>query len=533
MLTHNSSNGAFLLYSNDEEKPIKAGLTLSTTARGPNGEKVWYTADYDKKPTFNPYPAVSFYDEADEKARPYLEALKRDYETSWADNDNATFAKPDNGEEYMPFQKAGIRYGLDHDNILIGDEPGLGKTIQAIGIANEAGYEKNLIVCPASIRLNWQREIRNWSTIPRVKTFPIEKSADGVSPTANYTIISYDLLKNPDLHDILYTTDWDTIIPDEIHFAKSLDAGRTRALFGGGRGHFANRRLVDKAKKVIGLSGTPLPNRAKECYTIARALCWEAIDWESYDAFVFRYNPSYWGEEEHGRMLELQNRLRCNFMIRRLKKDVLKDLPDKRYEFSYVESDGRIKDVLAKEAMIDFQIDDLVNPFAEIWGQISTVRREMGEAMVPRVVEHIKYVLDNGVEKVVLFSHHRSVMDYINENLSKYGVLQIRGGMTSKAKDKSVQDFQTDPKKRIVSCQLESGGFGVDGLQNAAYNVILVEPAWTRGTNEQAIDRTHRIGQHDNVIAQFMMVEGSFTERVLGRVIVKTHNTHTVLDERT
>jgi SWI/SNF-related matrix-associated actin-dependent regulator 1 of chromatin subfamily A len=533
MLTHNSETGAFVLTSNNEEKAQKAGLTLSTVAKGPSGEKVWYTADYDKKPDFNPYAALNFYDEADAKAKAQLDKFKQDYDKSWADDYDGPIAKPDNGEEYMPFQKAGIKYGIDNESILIGDEPGLGKTIQSIGIANEKQYETNLIICPASIRLNWQREIRNWSTIPLVSTHPILKASDGIRPEANYNIISYDLLRNHDIHDQIYNMKWGMISADEIHYAKNLEADRTRALFGGGRGHFANKVLVERGDKFVGLSGTPLPNRARECYAIARALCWDSIDYESFDAFKFRYNPSYMGSEDHGRELELQNRLRCNFMIRRLKKDVAKDLPDKRYEFTYVEPNGKIKEVLAKEALIEFDIDDLKNPFSEIWGQISTVRREMGEAMVPRVVEHIKFLMDvEEIDKVVIFSHHKSVMDYLKEKLAKYGVVEIRGGMSPRAKDNSVQSFKNDPNVRIFSGQLDAAGFGVDGLQSVSHRVVLAEPAWTRGTNEQAIDRTHRFGQHENVIAQFMMVAGSFAERVLGKVLVKTQNTHSVLDER-
>ncbi len=89
-----------------------------------------------------------------------------------------------------------------------------------------------------------------------------------------------------------------------------------------------------------------------------------------------------------------------------------------------------------------------------------------------------------------------------------------------------------DPKVRIFSAQLEAGGVGIDGLQHVCSHVVVVEPAWTSGSNEQAIDRLHRSGQHGNVIAQFIVVEGSLDERILALVIDKTHTVHEALDNK-
>jgi SWI/SNF-related matrix-associated actin-dependent regulator 1 of chromatin subfamily A len=328
--------------------------------------------------------------------------------------------------------------------------------------------------------------------------------------------------------------EWDLLIIDESHFLKSEYAKRTQAILGPGR----NGGLISKAKKVVALTGTPLPNRPRECFTIARALCHEAIDWVSFDEFSYRYNPAgYVGAfhvvETKGRLPELQARLRCNFMIRRLKKEVLQDLPEKTYEFTYVEPNGAIKRALAKEKMIDFDVADLTDPFADIWGQIATVRREMGEAKVPRVIEHIKYLLDIvELEKVVIFSHHRSVMDGIRDGLSEYGVAEVRGGLSPKRKQESVDSFVENPETRIWSGQLDAAGFGIDGLQKVCSHAVIAEPAWTEGTNEQCIARLDRYLQKFSVLAQFVIVEGSFDERVLGAVLPKAKTTHATLDKR-
>lgn len=120
-------------------------------------------------------------------------------------------------------------------------------------------------------------------------------------------------------------------------------------------------------------------------------------------------------------------------------------------------------------------------------------------------------------------------MDFLRNQLLEYGVAEVRGGMTAGAKQDSIDAF-THREKRVFLGQLDAAGFGIDGLQHATSHVVIAEPAWTPGTNEQVIDRCHRIGQHDNVLAQFMLVEGSFNEKVLALVLDKTQNIHGALD---
>lgn len=535
-LTFNPKTRAFVLTSDDEERAQAVGLTLSTSVRGPAGQKVWYTADKQQNPEFNPYAALSFWDVADEKAREILASMKADYDASWAVDCATDFPVP-KGLEYMPYQKAGIDYGIKHTHVLVGDEPGLGKTIQAIGIANATEAQRVLIVCPASIRLGWQREIKKWSMLRRVSTYPIAKSSDGVSPYANYVIISYDLARTEAIHEALCDSRWDLIVLDEGHYLKTVDAQRTRAMFGGGTGRFKTDYLEQHAKKIIALTGTPLPNRPRECFTLAKGLCHEAIDWAGYEQFTYRFNPSGKAKNGHniekkGRLPELHARLRCNFMVRRLKADVLQDLPDKRYEFTYVEPNGAIREVLAKEKLIEFDPELLMNPDFKIDGAVATVRREMGEAMVPRVLDHVSYLLDIvELPKLVMFSHHRSVMDELIESLHSYGIVMIRGGMTDNKKQFSVDTFVADPDTRIFLGQLDTME-GIDGLQGVADHAVFTEPAWTPGRNEQCVDRLHRIGQHNNVVAQFLLAEGSFNERVLNAVLVKAQGIYATLDEK-
>lgn len=550
-LDYNPNKNCFFLTTSETAKAEKAGLTLSvaTDARGlrvtgPKGESVYYTADYEKKPVNNPYAVLNFYDEGTPRAKAQLDLLKNDYDKSWAKEIDVPYESKNPAKPYRGFQNAGIKFGIEHGNVLIGDEPGLGKTAQAIGIANETKAEKILIICPASIRLNWNRELKNWWMPPSGDIFPhIYMNSRQGSPRSsadiNAVIASYELTRNEGVHKALMEIEWDQLILDEAHYLKSTDAERTRSIFGGGT-DFKKKFLAQNAKSIVALTGTPLPNRPRECFTIAKALCPEAIDWMNYDDFVFRFNPSermvkedkIFNVEKRGRLPELNARLRTNFMVRRLKKDVLSDLPDKMYELTYLEPTGAIQDVLMRESLLNFKVTDLKDPFGDMFGMISTIRKEMGIAKIPRVVEHMKYLLDIvEVPKVVLFAHHVEVMNQLTVELERFGVVAVRGGMSSRAKDNSVQSFQTDPKKRIFLGQLDAAGFGIDGLQNVCDHVVFAEPAWVPGTNEQAVDRCHRIGQHNNVLAQFLVVEGSLDEKILATVFEKNETIFNVLDK--
>lgn len=537
-LTFNKKQNCFYVVTTDNAKAERCGLTKSTALVGPKGESIYYTADYRHRPEYNPYAVMAFYDEADAKARKELDLMKSDFDASWAVDSDFVPTAPA-GKSYLGYQKAGIKYGIDKGSILIGDEPGLGKTVQSLGICNEMQSDSMLIICPASIRLNWHREIMNWYVNPDKSIQVLFSSKHGLRTDVNVAIYSYELAKSAGLHAGIMERKWDHLIIDEAHYLKTSDAARTRAIFGGGNGVFRDKFIAQNVRNIIALTGTPLPNRPRECYTIAKALCPESIDWMTFDDFCYRFNPSAQMEkddkvfniEKKGRLPELQARLRSNFMIRRLKKDVLKDLPDKRYEFTYIEPDGKIHEVLRRESLLNFKISDLKDPFSEIWGMISTLRKEMGEAKVSRIVEHVKYLMEIvEVPKIVLFAHHVNVMDRLAAELEPYGVVAVRGGMSMVAKDRSVQKFQRDPFTRIFMGQLDAAGFGIDGLQNVCDHVVFAEPAWTPGTNEQAVDRCHRIGQHNNVLAQFLVVEGSLDERILATVLDKNETIFNALD---
>ena len=511
----------------------EAGLTLSTTASRSRGHNVYFTPE--------PHAVLHLWNHADEKARAALQALRTEWERSNLNEAPPGFQVPvPEFCELMPFQVAGVHYAKDRSNCLIGDAPGLGKTIQAIALANLRGCKRVLVVCPANVRPQWARQIKIWSTLPKVIVYPVFKSSDGVHPTANYVITSFEVARDG-LWDTLRSYNWDLLVIDEGHYLKTPDAARTRALFGASRQskcrYAGTGGISERAEQIVALTGTPLPNRPRECYTLANALDPSSIDWMNFNTFKDRFNPGG-SDRETGatweyvsRLPELNARLRCNIMVRRLKEDVLKDLPAKRYEIVPVETNGAIAAALHAEKMLDFDEEEMLRRSGgKIDGAISTVRRQMGEAMAPAVLEHLLVLLDGGVDKLVVFAHHHSVLSALQGGMAKHGVLRVDGSTSARGKNQAVEKFKFDPRLKVFLGQMQSIATGTDGLQDVATHCVLAEASWVHGDNEQAVDRLHRMGQKGSVLAQLMVAPGSISERILGRSISKGRTVQKVLD---
>lgn len=413
-------------------------------------------------------------------------------------------------------------------------------TIQAITLANLRGCKRVLVVCPANVRPQWARQIKIWSTIPKVVVYPVFKSTDGVHPTANYVITSFEVARDG-LWDTLRSYNWDLLVIDEGHYLKTPDAARTRALFGASRQskcrYAGTGGIAERADQIVALTGTPLPNRPRECFTLANALDASSIDWMNFNTFKDRFNPggrdmdsgATW--EYVARLPELNARLRCNIMVRRLKEDVLKDLPAKRYEIVPVETTGAIAAAVHAEKMLDFDEDEmLARSGGKIDGAISTVRRQMGEAMAPAVLEHILTLLDGGVEKLVVFAHHHSVLSGLQGGMARHGVIRVDGSTSARGKHQAVEKYKFDPRMKVFLGQMQAVGTGTDGLQDVATHCVFAEASWVPGDNEQCVDRLHRMGQKGSVLAQLMVAPGSISERILGRSISKGRTVHKVLD---
>ena len=539
-LDYYQNTGCYALTLPRESANVKAimrehGLDYSETDSTPN-TAVMFTRD--------PYAASAYGSCATARARAHLGDLFARIEKSQAKAGTGRYPTPD-GKHLWPFQIADMDYLVETfsrgSHALDCDEPGLGKTPVSIVLANEMRAKQVLVVCPASIRIQWAERIREWSTMEgRYLVYPILKSADGVHPRAEWTIVSYDLLRSDPVSRSLAARRYDLLILDEAHYLKTSSTKRTRAVF-------LPDGLSSVCGHVVGLTGTPLPNRPRECFTLARNLCHAAIDYMAEDEFQERYNPmrvierrdpetkqivGRASQEATGRLPELQARLRANFMTRHLKRDVLDQLPELRVEIVHTGEDGDIRKALEAEKLLDIDPENLKGANAEVLGHISVVRKMMGMAKAPHVAAYVADILSGGDEKIVVFGWHIAVLDHLEQALHKFGVLRVDGSTPAMRRREYVKRFCADPKVRVFLGNLQAIGTGTDGLQHAASHAIFAENSWTPSDNQQGISRLERIGQNNGILAEFIVAPGSLDERILGSSIRKMRNIHSALDER-
>lgn len=508
------------------------GLDFSTPA-STNNEAVLYTQE--------PYAAVTFWEQATPEARAILAPLQAQIEQSWKLESGIHVKCPAN-QELWGFQKADIEYALGRRHTLVGDQPGLGKTPIAICFANEINAKRVLVVCPASIRLQWAKRIREWSTMPWPFTIHVVlNSRHGVHPTAEWTVVSYEMARNAAIHAALMKGTYDVLIMDEAHYAKTRDSIRTRALFGGGREHKLEGALASRAGALLALTGTPLPNRPREAYVLARGLCFDAIDFASEEKFGERFNPrmkretsegKVFVDERSGRHQELQNRLRANFMTRHLKRDVMTQLQLPEYDLIQLDQTAAVKQALQAESMLDIDPDELEGADAVVLGQIATVRRMMGVALAPQVADYVEMLIDGGEEKLVLFAWHIEVLDILMDRLRKHNPVRVDGSTGTRAKERAVETFISDPRCQIIIGNVLSLGTGTDGLQMVSNHALHAEPDWVPGNNIQCFDRLDRGGQDRKVQGDIFVAPGSIAERILASSLRKLQTTHKALDKK-
>ncbi len=477
-------------------------------------------------------------------------------ERSWATS--PLFYRAPHPEQMTPreFQLAGVEYTLARPHGLIGDVMGLGKTAQAIMISNAIEAQRTLVVCPASLRLNWEREVWKWSTLENVSTYPILKSLDGTNPESNYVFTSYDLLRNTSIFEGFMEQRFDHLILDEAHYLKSPDKNaRTNAIC-------AADGLATTAGRITMLSGTILPNQPIECYNAVRLLDWEAIDRMSLNAFreyfyqegegfITVKGKSRWSNHVRNVPIncdQLQRALRDNVMVRRLKPQVLHELPAVQWHIVPMRKTAATNQAVRKleqaHASAFYEMDPGDFASLPIDGAVSTARRELGEAKAKDVLAYVEELIREGVRKIVVCAWHHSVLAVLREGLMKYGLVYMDGNTSPAQKQHAVDVFQEEitgsnrmmdgsPSQpcRIILGQMRPLGEG--WTLTAAQDVVFAEPDWVPGVNAQMLDRISRMGQEGSyTIGHLCVVPDSMDETILGRVVEKDISIYQSLDER-
>lgn len=521
----------------DKEIPKEAGFRWNREG------KFWFTTEETKAATLANYAS----EEIKARLAHLIEEKKEVIATSQAeDSDLDIPCNP--GLAYLPYQRGGIAYAENRENVLIADEMGLGKTIQGIGICNLDPNVKNvLIICPASLKLNWQREFKKWD----VKKLSVGVCNSDMFPRTDVVIINYDILKK--FEYALRIRDWDVMIVDEAHYLKNPKALRTLQVIGRKDKKDPTKDITPiPAKKKVFLTGTPILNRPAEAWTICNFLAPKVFS--NWYAFVKRYAGAFrdrFGYNTAGatNLGELQIKLRESIMVRRLKADVLKDLPAKRRQIIEFDSEG-VKEVenekrqwanhkekiealklaveLAKaesEEIYKQAVKNLQEGMSVAFGDMARVRHETALAKVPFVIEHVEDSLEGG--KVILFAHHKDVIAQFVEHFGKKCVF-ITGDVSIEQRQKAVDEFQNNPEVTLFVGNIKAAGVGL--TLTASSHVIFAELDWVPGNMTQCEDRAHRIGQHDSVLCQHLVLAGSLDAQIANTLIEKQEIIEKALD---
>lgn len=447
------------------------------------------------------------------------------------------------GWDFFAFQKAGVEYAMQRRGTLIADEMGLGKTMQAIGLINiDPDVKRVLVICKASLKLNWQRECKLWLARPMSVGI-----TNGVWPDTDVVITNYEQVQK--YRNEIAAVTWDLLVVDECHMIKNPKAQRTHAILGGG----SVGGIV--ARKRVFLTGTPILNRPTELWTLVRALDLDGLG-RSWKTFHDRYcspKPGYRGHTDYSgasNLDELQGRLRASIMIRRLKADVLPDLPAKRRQVITLQPlTDRERNAIANEARAVKEDEERVaalradverlseDQASEAYkaaiaalrkgeavglAEISKVRHEVALAKVLQVVDHLRDCLEQSIGKVVVMCHHHDVVDEIVTALQdiQIEVVQADGRDSNKKRQEAVDAFQhVEYGPRVIVCGMQSMAEGHN--LTASSHVVFAELDWVPGKLAQAEDRCHRIGQHDRLLIQHIVLDGSLDGRMAELVVEK------------
>jgi len=442
----------------------------------------------------------------------------------------ATLPEPDLvPERLMAYQVAGVEFGVSRGGrCLIGDEMGLGKTLQALSIALQYKAEWPVLVCcPASLRFVWAEQALQWfpDVLDKNSVQVIRKGADCFQPDAAFWIMSYDLIGKHEKFQLRPDGQpHQFVIVDESHHIKDWSAQRTKAMV----------PVVQKATRAILLSGTPTRNSAHELHPQLCALHPQFRP--SMNEFRARYCISQAKTIFSGKVVtkivgarnsqELNQVLISTVMIRRTKKEVLHELPPKRRQRVPLEcGDARLMKTIRAETG-----DDYYNSVGEDSEKSSSqsLFAKLCDAKLPAVKEYLCEVMSHTEEKVIIFAHHRKMLDEI-VGILKVPHIRIDGTTNAAKRQVLVKRFQEDDSCRVAVLSITACGEGL--TLTAAGHVIFAELYWVPGAVEQAEARAHRIGQTNHrVLVDFLVAKDSPDELVYASLDRKKRDMSQVLD---
>ncbi|NCC70945.1 DEAD/DEAH box helicase [bacterium] len=424
------------------------------------------------------------------------------------------------------YQKEGIYwlYFIQKYNFggILADEMGLGKTIQALSILAMNKGDNHIVVCPKSLIYNWENEIKKY--FPQMKVLIIDnesdKRKDCIKNAKNYdvSITSYSMLQKDYREYIENNIEYNYMILDEAHYVKNMKTLSAKAV-----------RVVPSKRKLL-LTGTPLENNLEELYGTFDLVM------PNYLGSMLDFRREFVSKIERNNMIALeilQSKIRP-FILRRTKKEVLKELPDKQEQIVYNEMTN--KQIIIYNEVLN-RVKNEVNELIEKQGfdksriQVLSALLKLrqicnhpaildqsfkNEEMIcgkhEQFLELLEEVIDSG-EKVLVFSQFTSMLDIFQNDLNSKKINFLRLDGSTKNRQEVVDQFNEDEKVKVFLISLKAGGVGLN--LTAASAVFLYDPWWNPMAEQQAIDRAHRIGQKKTVNIYKFITKNSIEEKIL------------------
>ena len=399
----------------------------------------------------------------------------------------------------LEHQKEAIKSLVENKKFILADDMGLGKTTSTIIGALETGAKKTLIICPASLKINWQREIQNYTDRP-TSIIEGKKWEDG-----DFVIINYDIIKN--FHDvnnksesIILNNKFDLIIVDEAHYIQNKQAQRTKLI----------NDIAKASERLWLLTGTPITSRPINYYNLLNLIdCPVALNWMAYvkrycSGFQFRAGKRrVWNVSGASNLEELRDRT-SNLILRRLKENVL-DLPDKIITPVYLRLKSKEYESLMGEYYQWFDKSGEADSLTLQFTKLTKVRQVIAEEKVSSTIELCENIIEQG-KKVIVFTNFTKTLEMILEHFGKSAV-RLDGSMSQKDRQDSVDRFQNDENVMVFVGNIKAAGTGI--TLTAGEAVIMNDLSFLPSDHSQAEDRAYRYGQKNNVLVYYPIFDNT------------------------
>jgi SNF2 family DNA or RNA helicase len=413
----------------------------------------------------------------------------------------------------LEHQKEAIQKLVENKKFILADDMGLGKTTSTIIAALETGAKKMLIICPASLKINWQREIENYSD--RTTSIIEGKKWDD----ADFVIINYDIIKN--FHDdkkktesIIVKSKFDLVIIDEAHYVQNSQAQRTKLI----------NDIGKKVERVWLLTGTPITSRPINYFNLLSLI--DSPVAQNWMAYVKRYCNGFqfqagrrkiWNVSGASNLEELRDRT-SPLVLRRLKENVL-DLPEKIITPVYL----RLKSNEYEELMGEYydwydksgESDSLTLQFTKL----TKVRQVIAEEKTKATIELCENIIEQG-KKVIVFTNFTKSLELILQHFGKNAV-RLDGQMSQKERQSSVDRFQNEEDVKIFVGNIKAAGVGI--TLTAAEAVVMNDLSFLPSDHSQAEDRSYRYGQKNNVLVYYPIFDNT-VEGIIYDILKKKKN---------